>query len=195
LSELKILLGLGNPGRQYHGTRHNLGFEWIDGLAERWKAQFRPYKELGLLAEADTPHGPVWLAKPETYMNLSGKMAAELVRRKGGGPAGLLVGYDDHALPLGQLRLRLKGSAGGHNGMSSVIEHVGTQDIPRMRLGIGPLPKTGDPVSFVLGRFAPSERPAKDAMIARACDATEKALADGLLKAMTAFNTAAGADA
>ena len=190
MAALKLLFGLGNPGARYAGTRHNLGFDWIERLAGRWGASLKPFKDLGEAGEAESPSGRVWLARPWTYMNLSGRMAAELARKKGIETGAILVGYDDHALPLGQLRLRLKGSAGGHNGMQSVLDAFGTPDIPRLRLGIGPVPP-GDSVNFVLSKFKPDEKPPVAAMLERACDAAEKALAEGLEKAMTAFNGAA----
>jgi peptidyl-tRNA hydrolase, PTH1 family len=188
VAAIKLLLGLGNPGPRYRGTRHNLGFEWVDRLAERWNASFKPWRELGEIAEAQGPTGSVVLAKPLTFMNLSGRMAAALLQKRGGEASAVLVGYDDHALPLGQLRLRTKGSAGGHNGMQSVIDSLGTQEIPRLRFGIGPVPPTEDSAHFVLTRFAPAEKPVKEAMLDRACEAAEKALAEGFEKAMTAFN-------
>ena len=191
MPRLRLLVGLGNPGARYQGTRHNLGFEWIDLLAERWKVGLSPWRDLGLLGRYASPEGEVLLAKPDTFMNHSGQMVGAVARQKMVQAAEVLIGFDDLALPLGQLRLRAKGSAGGHNGMRSVLEHLGQADIARLRMGIGAAPENVDPAQYVLARFTPAEKKPKAEMLGRACEAAEAALSEGLEKAMTRFNATA----
>lgn len=188
MEQIQVLIGLGNPESRYRGTRHNLGFDWIDRLARHWKAVLRPWRDLGKVGTAKRPQGEVLLAKPMTYMNHSGRLVATLLRTEGWAPAEILVGFDDHALPLGQIRLRRKGSSGGHNGMQSVIDHLGGNKIPRLRMGVGPLPKGIDLAHYVLSQFRAEELQTREAMLKRACTATEHVLDLGLESAMNEFN-------
>ncbi len=181
---LRLLVGLGNPGTRYRGTRHNLGFDWIERLAEADGLEWRAFKDLGEIATGDGPT----LARPLTFMNESGRMVAELCRKSGLRPDEVLVGLDDMSLPVGRLRLRAGGSAGGHNGLRSVMECLGTQAVPRLRLGIGGPPAAVDPVDFVLSRFKPDEKPQVERMLDRAVEAARAALSGGLDDAMTRYN-------
>ena len=184
---LRLLVGLGNPGRRYDGTRHNLGFDWVARLAEALGAEWRPFKDLGEVALAAGAPGLV-LARPSTFMNLSGRMAAALCYKHSVAPGQVLVGMDEMSLPLGQIRLRASGSAGGHNGLQSVLDELGTKEVPRLRMGIGAAPPGDDAAEFVLRRFLPEERPAAAAMLGLAVEAARAALDKGLERAMTDFN-------
>jgi PTH1 family peptidyl-tRNA hydrolase len=176
-------VGLGNPGAEYEGTRHNVGFELIDRLAE--SARIRLYKSkhqarfgLGTLAETS-----VVLAKPLTYMNLSGRSVAPLMRDFGLTPARVLVLVDDLDLPLGKVRLRAKGSAGGHNGHKSLIAVLGTEEYPRIKIGIGRGEE--DTVDFVLGRFSPEDRVDIDRAMREAAEMVHRVLTVGVERATT----------
>ena len=181
----RLLVGLGNPGREYSGTRHNVGFMVLDRLAAAMGATFRADKKW----QADTAsNGGVWLLKPQTYMNLSGESVSALVRFYQIEPARVLVVLDDMALPLGRLRIRERGSHGGHNGLRSILEHLGTQDIPRLRVGIGSS-DPGEATGHVLGRFAVDERPLVEQSLDRAVEAVRFAQENDLPSAMNKFNT------
>jgi PTH1 family peptidyl-tRNA hydrolase len=180
----RLLVGLGNPGREYAGTRHNIGFMVLDRLAAAWGAAFRADKKW----QAEVANtGDVWLCKPQTYMNLSGESVGEIARFYKIEPARVLVILDDMALPLGRLRIRERGTAGGHNGLQSILDHLGTQDIPRLRIGIGPA-EPGAAVGHVLGRFAVDERPLVEQSLDRAVEAVRFAQENDLPSAMNRFN-------
>ena len=179
----RLIAGLGNPGREYERTRHNVGFMVLDKLAARSGATWRLEKQW----KANVAfHGGVAYCKPTSYMNLSGQPVSAAARFYKADPERTLVVYDDLALPLGKLRFRKDGSAGGHNGMQSVIEHFGTQTVPRLRVGIGGAP--GGMVSHVLGRFAEAELPVLEEALDRAVAAIELAQTRGLEAAMNQFN-------
>jgi len=181
----RLLVGLGNPGREYSGTRHNVGFMVLDRLAAASGATFRAEKKW----QADAVNtGGVWLLKPQTYMNLSGESVNALARFYQIEPARVLVVLDDMALPLGRLRIRERGSHGGHNGLRSIIDHLGTQDVPRLRVGIGSS-EPGAAVGHVLGRFAVDERPLVEQSLDRAVEAIRFAQENDLPSAMNQFNT------
>jgi PTH1 family peptidyl-tRNA hydrolase len=180
---LRLLVGLGNPGREYRDTRHNVGFLLLDRLAARERAEFRIEKSW----QAEVARaGDLLLCKPLTYMNLSGQAVRPLSQFYKIEPAQVLVILDDMALPLGKLRFRPSGSAGGHNGLQSVIDHLGTPAIPRLRVGIGSAER--DVVDDVLGRFALEERPALEQSLDRALEAIECARTRGLEAAMNTYN-------
>jgi PTH1 family peptidyl-tRNA hydrolase len=189
-----IVLGLGNPGAEYAHTRHNIGFDVVDILASRHRIRLnlsRDHARYGVGKIADVP---VLLAKPMTYMNRSGEAARALLQRYTRDTSHLLVVVDDVALPLGRIRIRPSGSDGGHNGLESIIQCVGTQAFPRVRVGIGS-PPPGQMVEYVLSRFAPPEQPVIDEALQRAADAVEAIIAEGVQAAMNRFNaqnTAAG---
>jgi PTH1 family peptidyl-tRNA hydrolase len=187
---MKVVVGLGNPGETYARTRHNIGFWVIDALAERLGVRCDREKWKSLVAEARVGQEKVWLVKPQTYMNLSGEAVRELVQFYGQlNPAeDLILAYDDMDFPLGTLRLRQKGSAGGHNGVKSVIQCLGTEVFPRVRLGIG-RPKPGhDVIQHVLSPFDADELDQAQEMARRAAEAIEFALTHSFTLAMNRFN-------
>ncbi len=183
---MKLIVGLGNPGARYDGTRHNVGFATVDELARRWsldlcKEKFHAWFGDGLICDQR-----VVLLKPTTFMNRSGDAVLAAGRFYRLELSDLLVILDDFALPLGQLRVRMKGSGGGQNGLQNVIDRVGSTDFARLRLGIG---ETGGlAVSHVLSPFTPSERVESDAMVCRAADAVECWLKEGTATAMNRYN-------
>jgi len=180
----QLIVGLGNPGREYAGTRHNIGFMIADRLAAKagatWQYERRWKTEI---ARA----GGVFLCKPQTYMNLSGEAVTSVTGFYKIPASAVMVILDDMALPLGKLRLRTGGSAGGHNGLQSLIQHLGTPEVPRLRVGIGNA-EPGEAVDHVLGRFRDDERPLVSEAIDRAVAAIDCAQMNGLPAAMNAFN-------
>jgi len=185
---MKMIAGLGNPGPRYKNTRHNLGFMVLDGVAERLGVSLDREKHQGLLAETSHAGGKVLLVKPLTFMNLSGACIAEAARNKVFDPVDLLVVVDDINLPLGRLRFRPGGSAGGHNGLKSVIERVGSNSFHRLRLGVGAKKPGENLVDHVLSRFSPDEWPEVNAMVADAVEAALCWAADGMQTAMNRYN-------
>lgn len=184
---LRLVLGLGNPGSEYRGSRHNLGFEVVDELASRSDSPVDRLECNSLVSELPG----VLLAKPQTYMNRSGYAAACLCDRRDIEPEDVLVVIDDVALPLGSLRMRRGGSPGGHRGLESVVESLRTDRIPRLRLGIreGEMVPEGDElVDFVLGPFDESDRDMVDEMLGRAADACLAWIENGIEEAMNRFN-------
>jgi PTH1 family peptidyl-tRNA hydrolase len=186
-------VGLGNPGTKYAGTRHNIGFEVVDRLSKTWAIPLK--EERRFQGEYGAGFGPtrqkIYLLKPLTYMNRSGQSMRAALDWLKLEASQVLVVYDDMDLPVGRLRLRLSGSAGGHNGMKSAIAHLGTQDFPRLRIGIGASNRAGDQavVSHVLGNFSTTERSTMDAVVDTALRSLEKALTDGVEKAMSLYNS------
>ena len=187
---MKLLVGLGNPGREYRETRHNVGFMVIDELARRHQLTL----SLGPSQVPETflakKYGaePLLVAKLLTFMNRSGDAVAGLMRYYDIDIGDLLVIVDEVALPFGRLRARLRGSAGGHNGLKSVIERIGTTEFARLRLGVGRGDARRDLADHVLARFEPDEQAALDSFIARAADAAEMFAAEGMLKVMNTYN-------
>jgi len=184
---MHLVVGLGNPGREYAQTRHNLGFRVCDRLCEILPCSFDREKFASLSAEATAAHGKVMLLKPQTFMNLSGQAVAAAARFYRLEMEDLLVVCDDFNLELGQLRLRRDGSHGGHNGLRHIIERLGDEGFPRLRLGTGPL-GDADPVGFCLTRFAPADGPQVDRMIDTAAEAVSAWLTRGIDEAMNQFN-------
>jgi peptidyl-tRNA hydrolase, PTH1 family len=182
---MKAIVGLGNPGGEYAGTRHNVGFDVIDEVARRWGAKLKAWKSVAALAVVPT-HGVV-LAEPTTFMNLSGEAVQRISDFYDIQPSELLVVVDDVNLPLGRLRLRAAGSAGGHNGLRSVIQHMGPA-FARLRIGVGRGDPAWDLADHVLARFEREERPAVEEAIGRAADAAELFVAEGIDPAMNRFN-------
>jgi PTH1 family peptidyl-tRNA hydrolase len=191
----QLIVGLGNPGKKYDQTRHNVGFEVVDQLAQRWQIRLAENRKFqGEYGEGHGPHrDKIRLLKPLTYMNLSGqsiraatdwfKLPAESV----------LVVYDEMDLPLGKIRLRLSGSAGGHNGMKSAIAHLNTQNFPRLRIGIGKpqlaaTTSEPNPISHVLGQFSREEGQMLNEVLQLTIDAIELSLKQGVAKAMSLYN-------
>ncbi len=182
----KILIGLGNPGSQYERTRHNVGFMLLDRMALALGCPFAPApKWQSHLAKL--PDGTL-LMKPQTFMNLSGRAIRQLLSFHKWSAEDLLVIYDDAALPLGTLRFREKGSAGGHNGIKSIIEHLGTQDFARLKIGIGSS-QPGGMVGHVLGKFSPDEQGVLENTLASAFDAVQLARSQGIAAAANQYHT------
>jgi len=184
----RIIVGLGNPGPRYRDTRHNVGFGCVDLLAERWGIVINDRRRTTVLGQGFHDGLPVALAKPRTFMNLSGESVAYLLARFGGRPEDLVIVYDEMALPLGRIRLRARGSDAGHNGIKDIIRTVRTIDFPRLRIGIGGPGMSGS-VDHVLGRFSDAEQPAANDAIGRAADAVECLLSEGIDIAMNRYNT------
>jgi PTH1 family peptidyl-tRNA hydrolase len=181
------VLGLGNPGEEYAATRHNVGFRVLDLVARRCGTEFSRRRFNSLMAETDDAEGGrLLLCKPQTYMNCSGQAAGQLAAFYKLPPRSLLVVCDDFNLELGRLRARTGGSSGGHNGLESVIQCLGTGDFPRLRLGIGAAP--GGTVDYVLGRFERGEEAAVEQMVGRAADAVRTWATDGIEACMNRHN-------
>jgi PTH1 family peptidyl-tRNA hydrolase len=187
----QLIIGLGNPEAKYAQTRHNIGFEVVDALAGAWRLSWQQNRRFqGLFAEGNHPQGgKLFLLKPLTYMNRSGQSVRAAMDWYKLPPESLLAIYDEMDLPLGRLRLRLSGSAGGHNGMKSLISHLGSQQFPRLRLGIGKANQSEAAISHVLGRFAPEELPVVSEVVQLATEMVEKSLRDGVEKAMSLYNS------
>jgi peptidyl-tRNA hydrolase, PTH1 family len=183
----QLIVGLGNPGAKYDRTRHNVGFDLVDRLAQRWQVSMTDQKKFqGIAGEGWAGRQKIRLLKPQTFMNLSGQSVRALLNWYKLNPTEVLVLYDDLDLPLGKMRMRLSGSAGGHNGMKSLIGHLGTSEFPRLRIGIG---KSNDEtISHVLGKFMPAEATVVSEVLDLAADAVEWSLREGVEKAMSKYN-------
>jgi PTH1 family peptidyl-tRNA hydrolase len=182
------VVGLGNPGLKYVHTRHNVGFLFVKALAKDWGTKLRKRRHLSKLILVDNRPDPILLAIPQTFMNASGQAAALLLENYHIRPENTVIVFDDFELPLGDIRIRKEGGAGSHKGMSSVIRELGTSKIPRLRIGIGPLPEAADPVEFVLAPFSKTERTQIDRVLVRAQEALELILAGSIDQAMNLFN-------
>ena len=181
----RLVVGLGNPGREYAGTRHNVGFEVLDRLAAARSLVFQ--REKKWQAEVCRTVGGLFLLKPQTYMNLSGRAVAAAARFYKIAVPEILVVYDDVSLPLGELRFRMNGGPGGHNGIRSLITDLGSRDFPRLKIGIGGVPGV-KLTKHVLGRFRQDERKPAEKALATALDAVQVALSEGMSKAANRFN-------
>ncbi len=183
-----LIAGLGNPGAQYSQTRHNAGFKVVDAFAKQHGADFQSWQNLGEYAKWSVGDKEVLLAKPMTYMNLSGQLVSGLARFYKIPASNLLVCFDDMSIPLGDIRLRAAGSAGGQKGMKHIIELMGTDKIARLRVGIGPRPERFNAADFVLGKFTAAELPVLDSAVEKAVAALDVFLSEGLERAMNRFN-------
>lgn len=184
-----LIVGLGNPGDQYDGTRHNAGFLAVDALARQGRFSVNRVKFKALTAQAEVGGQGALVMKPTTYMNLSGEAVGEAARFYKLPPERVLVLSDDVDLPLGRLRIRAKGSAGGHNGLKSIIQHLGTDQFPRIKLGVGGKPHPDyDLADWVLGRLQGEDRKVMDEAAVRAAQAVECLLRDGIQTAMNRFH-------
>lgn len=187
---MKLIVGLGNPGFKYAATRHNIGFEVVDRFASRFRLELDTHEKEASTGRGRVAGNAVMLAKPLTYMNLSGVAVAKLVRAYLDSPAEMLVVYDDVDLPVGKLRLRERGSAGTHNGMKSIVQELGTDQFPRLRFGIrgeSLTPRT-DLADYVLRDFEPVEKGVVEEGCTRALDALLMFVRGDLRRAMTQFN-------
>jgi peptidyl-tRNA hydrolase, PTH1 family len=186
-TQIRLVVGLGNPGPEYSATRHNIGFMVVDQLAAQsgssWEKSIPQARETALSAKC----GAVLLIKPLSFMNRSGYPLFAVAQFYKIRPQEMVVVLDDFALSLGRLRLRLRGGSGGHNGLESIIAQFGTEDIPRLRIGIGHAPREGS-VDYVLNRFFDEEKPVVRSAIDRAVQALKCAIDNGLLSAMNTFN-------
>lgn len=190
-----LIVGLGNPGTKYDRTRHNVGFDVIDCLAKRWNIRLKEEKRFkGEIGQGLGPKGlKLTLLKPTTFMNRSGDSVRAVIDWYKWSPQAVLIVYDDMDLPVGKIRLRKAGSAGGHNGMKSLISCLGTQEFPRLRMGIDS-PKSNrvvqsDTVSYVLGRFAPPEQKIIQEVTELCADAVELAMKQGVEISMNRYNS------
>lgn len=184
-----VIAGLGNPGGKYEKTRHNVGFQVMDRLADRYHIGMDKRKHRAICGTGILEGTKVLLLKPQTFMNLSGESVGEVVDYYGVDvQRELLVIYDDVSLAPGQIRIRKKGSAGGHNGVKSLIQHLGTQEFMRIRIGVGEKPEGYDLADYVLGHFAKEEEKLMQEVYDRAVQATVKILTDGPDQAMNEFN-------
>ncbi len=183
-----LVVGLGNPEPDYAGTRHNLGFEVVNLLAARWGVKVKRLAYLGLFGRGKFHSLEVGLLKPLTYMNASGEAVKSAAVALEVPPERLIVVLDDLALPLGTVRVRAKGSAGGHKGLQSVLQQLGTEAVPRVRIGLGAPPEGADVVNWVLGRYSKAEAEQLAPALEKAADAVERILIDGVETAMNTFN-------
>lgn len=187
-----LIAGLGNPGREYEKTRHNMGFDTVDELIDRHNIPQGGIAHKAMYGKGILGGEKVIVAKPLTYMNLSGESVREFVNYYKMDPeTEVIVIYDDIDLEPGQIRIRKKGSAGGHNGIKNIIAQLGTQNFYRVKVGVGAKPKGWDLVDHVLGRFSPQERELVDHAIAQAADAVEMILEEGIDAAMNHYNGSA----
>ena len=186
---MKIIAGLGNPDRKYQGSRHNAGFEVIDLLSSRHGIPLTELKFKAMTGKGLIMNDRVMLVKPLTYMNLSGESIQPLMAYFGAELSDLIVIYDDISLDLGQIRVRARGSAGGHNGMKSIIGRLGSEEFTRIRLGVGGKPERMDLADYVLGHFSAEEKEIFSGETALAADAAELILSAGTAEAMNHFNT------
>lgn len=184
---LKLVVGLGNPGPEYEKTRHNVGFRLADRLVGEADFSWKDFKGLGVAAKS----GDLWVAKPMTFMNLSGEFVQKFAAYHNIALEHILIAYDELALPLGKIRIRKNGSAGGQNGMKSIISHFGTDNVSRIRIGIGPQPEKVSATNFVLGRFNKSEEDELDAVLDRAVEAVRAVAENGIDVAMNRYNPTA----
>ena len=186
----ELIVGLGNPEPKYDNTRHNIGFNAVDELAKIWQLDLKENKRFqGLFAEGVASGGKkIRLLKPLTYMNRSGQSVRAVTDWYKLKPQSVLVIYDDMDLPVGRLRIRYTGSAGGHNGMKSIISHLGSKDFPRLRIGIGKSGGGKQTVGHVLGKFAPNEYKAIEEVLYVSVKAIELSLKEGIESSMNRYN-------
>jgi PTH1 family peptidyl-tRNA hydrolase len=189
---LWLVAGLGNPGDEYAGTRHNAGFMLVDRLASAWGVALRGRLFKSRTATARRGGEDVLLIEPKTFMNRSGAAVRAALEGKGTGPERLLVVYDDLDIPLGEIRVRKSGRPGTHKGLISVTGELRTQEFPRVRIGIGPLPSGRDAAEFVLEPFRRDERADLERGLDQAAEAVEMVLDGGIERAMTRFNRKVG---
>ena len=183
---MKLIVGLGNPGKKYEHTRHNIGFDVVDLFAEQAKIDIDKEAFKGLVGRGKVFDEDIYILKPQTYMNLSGESVREIVNYFKIELDDIIVIYDDMALEPGKIRLRASGSSGGHKGMQNIIDNLNTEDIKRIRIGIGE--PTHDTIDYVLSKPLKEERPLLDEAIKQACDALKELLKENFDKAMTNFN-------
>lgn len=187
---MKLIVGLGNPGNRYQRTRHNVGFFVVERLAQRNGLSFTDERCDALIADGLIGGERVILAKPQTFMNRSGIAVRELLAEYHGGADDLIVAYDDLDLPLGRIRIRAQGSAGGHRGILSILENLASATFLRVRIGIGRPPDGGDAADYVLSPFDDQQVDAVDQAVERAADAVGSLIQEGVRQAMELYNRA-----
>ncbi len=189
-----LIAGLGNPGREYEKTRHNVGFETLDVLADKYNIDVREKAFKGLIGKGVIEGNKVVLVKPQTYMNLSGECIRQVMDYYKIDPSEFIVIYDDISLVPGGIRIRKKGSAGGHNGIKNIIAHLGTQEFPRVRIGVGEKPARMDLADYVLGHFQKDEVDVMKTAFEDGAAAVVSMMNEGVESAMNHFNGAARAE-
>jgi PTH1 family peptidyl-tRNA hydrolase len=189
-----LIVGLGNPGREYAGNRHNVGFDCVDLLAEKHGIALSRSQHKARLGTGQVAGRRAILAEPQTYVNSSGEAVGAVARYYKVAPEDVLVIYDDLDLPQGTIRLRPGGSSGGHNGIKSIIEHLGTQAFPRVRIGIGRPPGRMEPKDYVLQDFSAAEREGMAEVYDRVVDAVETFIREGIREAMNRYNASPDVD-
>lgn len=188
-----IIAGLGNPGKEYEGSRHNVGFMTLDALADRYQIDIREKAHKALIGKGMIEGNKVILVKPQTYMNLSGESIRSVMDYYKTEPSEFIVIYDDISLEPGQIRIRKKGSAGGHNGIKNIIAHLGTQEFPRIRIGVGEKPPRMDLADYVLSRFPKEEKEEMEQAFRDGAAAAVSMMNEGIDTAMNRFNGSARA--
>lgn len=188
MEDLYIVVGLGNPGQKYEGTRHNVGFDAIEILARKHGITINKLKHKALSGEGSIGGRRVLLVKPQTFMNLSGESVRDIVDWYKVPVGNIIIIYDDIDLPLGKLKVRPKGSSGTHNGMRSVIYQLQSDEFPRIRIGIDKPPEGWELANYVLSRFSGEDRKVVDEIIVKAADAVEEILRSGIDQAMNKYN-------
>lgn len=188
MEDLFVVIGLGNPGKRFENTRHNVGFDAIDRLSLKHKIAVTKVKHKAVIGDGFIGDKKVLLVKPQTFMNLSGESVREIIEWYKVSVKNIIIIYDDIDLPVGKLRIRPKGSAGTHNGMRSVIYQIESDDFPRIRIGVNKPPQGWDLADFVLSKFSPDERKNVDMAIENAAEAVEVILKSGVDNAMNRFN-------
>ncbi len=189
MENVHLIVGLGNPGREYSKTRHNAGFLLVEDLAEEWRADWKPEKRFqARVAKIERSGRRIFLCKPQTFMNASGEAVGALVRFYDVPPKNLLVVVDDADLPLGTIRLRKDGSSGGHHGLESIERHLGTRNFARLKIGIGRAEGAREITDHVLGKFRADEKQLVEKVLESASGQVECWLDSGIEKAMNQFN-------
>ncbi|HIT43106.1 MAG TPA: aminoacyl-tRNA hydrolase [Candidatus Caccovicinus merdipullorum] len=183
-----IIAGLGNPSREYEKTRHNAGFDAVDILADKLGVRIEERKHRALCAKGIIGGERVLLMKPQTFMNLSGESIRDAADFYKVDPEHIIIMYDDISLEVGQLRIRTKGSAGGHNGIKSIIAHLGTQEFPRVKIGVGAKPDRMDLADYVLSRFSQTDRAVMEDAFQEAANAAQMMIQEGADAAMNRYN-------
>lgn len=183
-----LIVGLGNPGRQYQGNRHNIGFMLLNQLAKRLDTDFSRLESKALITKSNYEGHKILLAKPQTYMNLSGQAVGSLIKFYKVSLDQIMVAYDEVDLPFGAIRIRPEGGSAGHKGMQSIIERLGTNQFPRLRLGVGRPPGRSDAAAYVLRDFSKDEKGELEIILARATDAIFEFICEGVESAMNKYN-------
>jgi PTH1 family peptidyl-tRNA hydrolase len=185
---LWAVVGLGNPGRRYSGTRHNIGFTFVKKTAKEWKVKLKKKIFFSKAGEVERKEEKILLALPQTYMNKSGLAVKKILQGRDIKPEHIVVVYDDLDIPLGEIRIRKRGGPGSHKGMNSIVEEIRTEEFPRIRIGLGPLPEGEDAVDYVLSSFDKAEESHLEQGLRKAREALEMILSGEVERAMNIYN-------